>query len=136
MENRPWLQLVTSCAVAVLATALALAVVFVSATATLSFAVGQSAQQPDNQPAVAPARTFSGVITDSHCIAKHQMSDKNPAECTRICVRDGAKYTLVDGDRVFALTGDVVLLSQFAGRRATIAGTREGNVIQVNSVSN
>src|SRR5207237_8452332 len=79
------------------------------AGATVAYAVAHSLQAPATPPADAnrPAsatRKISGMITDSKCAAKHaKNSRKGPAECTRACVRAGAKDTLVDGDRVYTL---------------------------------
>jgi len=76
------------------------------------------------------------MITDSKCAAKHaKNSRKGPAECTRACVRAGAKYTLVDGDKVYTLEGKEDQLDRVAGERATVEGTLDGNTIKVASVS-
>jgi hypothetical protein len=97
-----------------------------------------SVAEPSSQSATEaslPAKTFSGIITDAHCGAKHKLADKSPAECTRICVKDGSKYVLVDGDKVYGLSGDVVQLNRMAGERVTITGTLAGSVININSMS-
>ena len=57
----------------------------------------------------------------------------NPAECARLCVREGASYVLVDGERRYKLRGNQESLSKFAGERVKISGTREGSSIQVTS---
>src|SRR5689334_23376814 len=82
-HNRIWLELVTVCAVAALILALGLAMLGVSAAVAL-------AQGPDssNIPAekfqAGGEQTFSGVVTDSMCGAKHNTSmDQSAARCTK-----------------------------------------------------
>lgn len=136
-QNRPWLALITYCTLAGAVAAFALALLF--ASATLAFAVAQSARSESRNPVNAVSsrtRTFSGMITDSHCGAKHRMSDKSPAECARACLRNGAQYRLVDGDKVYALHGNEQELARRAGQRATVAGTLDGNAIRVSAVNN
>jgi hypothetical protein len=131
MKNHSWSALVLYCAVATVAAGLALAMLFVSVTAVYS------AAQPASQASEAgvPAQTFSGVITDAHCGAKHKSSDKSPAECTRSCVQNGSHYVLVDGDRMYRLDGDIVQLNQLSGQRVTVTGRLEGNNIHIATMS-
>jgi hypothetical protein len=81
-------------------------------------------------------RSFSGVISCSTCLARHNMhSGKSPAECTTACVRKGASFVLVAGEKVFFLQGKTSELGKFAGQRVKIDGVREGDKIHVLSVS-
>jgi len=132
--NRSWFSLLTFCASASLAAALALAAVFTGASAVLAAAAPATAaaEQPNS---AAPQPTFSGVITDSQCGARHpESSGKSPAECTLACVRNGARYSLVNGDKKYALDGNADELGHWAGQRATISGTRSGDMIRVTAV--
>ncbi len=134
--NRSCFSLLTFCASASLAAALALAAVFTAASVVVAAAAPATAvAEEPNAPA--PQPIFSGLITDNQCGARHdKQSGKSPAECTLACIRNGAKYSLVNGDKNYALDGNADELSHWAGQRATIAGTRSGNVIQVASVNN
>ena len=79
---------------------------------------------------------FTGMITDSHCGARHKRnSGMSPAECIRACVRRGASYVLVDGDTSYILIGNDTELQHFAGERATVWGTRQEDTIFVNSAA-
>ena len=81
------------------------------------------------------SQTFAGMITDSRCGARHRMnSGKTSAECVRSCVRHGAHYVLVDGEKVYALEGYPDQLEKLAGERANIVGMLEGNTIKVTAV--
>ena len=138
MRNRPWLQLIIFCVTHVVAAAFAFAIVF--AGVTLAFAVGQNANGPASglefQDNVAIVRTFGGVITDSDCSARHvRASKQSPAQCTRYCVRNGAKNILVDGDKAYGLHGRAAELEELAGQRVSVVGTLNGNSIEVSSVA-
>jgi hypothetical protein len=135
-QNRSWLALLAFCTTTALVTALAFAILV--ASATLAFAIGQSLRSGKGTGASRPAAsstTYSGMLTDSRCKARHPMnSGKSTAECVRACVRKGSHYVLVDGDKIYALKGNRAELDQRAGQRVTIAGVLGGNTINVSSV--
>jgi hypothetical protein len=131
IRNRSWVQLLAFCLTTTFLAGLALAVLL--ATATLALAAGQA-----NEPAgeSAQEKTFAGVITDSYCGARHSKdSGKTSDECTRVCVRNGAKYTLVSGDKSYALAGNESAVGKVAGQRAQVNGRLEGETLQVASVA-
>ncbi len=130
-----WLRLLTYCLARVLALSLVIAIVLVGGA--LAFAHGESRKPPRRnniQPAGMNYQPISGVVTDSECGARHNKGgDMSSAECARFCVRHGAKYVLVDGDKRYSLTGNTDDLSKFAGQRVSINGTRDGDSIRVSS---
>jgi len=132
-QNRSVLALLAYCLTTTLGAALALAVLVAGAT----FAVGPSLEaSTSNSNNISTAQAFSGMITDSHCGAKHfQGSGKSSAECTRACVRNGAKYMLVDGDAAYLLAGDPAGFDAFAGQRARVTGTLDGDVLTVTAAT-
>lgn len=137
-QNRSPLALITFCAAIALVAALGLAILI--ASATVAFAVAQSLKvpRPHSQLQSSPAseQSFSGMVTDSQCRARHaKNSGKSPAECARACVRDGLQYMLVDGGKVYALEGQAADLDKLAGQRASVAGTLDGITIHVTSIS-
>ena len=85
--------------------------------------------------AFAQQQSFNGVVTDSMCGTTHMAKDKTPAECTRMCVKDGMKYALAADKKLYTLEGHESELSKLAGERVTITGTVNGNTIAVQSVS-
>lgn len=130
--NRSWFSLLTFCASASLAAALVLAIVFTGASVVVAAAAPATAvaEEPNTAP------LFSGVITDHQCGARHDKeSGKNPAECTVACVRNGGRYSLVNGDKHYLLDGNADELSHWAGQRVAIVGTLSGETIKVTSVS-
>ena len=90
----------------------------------------------DGHREAASGKTFSGMITDSHCGARHSMdSGKTSAECARSCVRNGSRYLLVDGEVIHALEGNPAQLDKLAGERVEVVGLLEGDTIKVRSVA-
>jgi len=104
--------------------------------ADLGKEAGGTPPSPTKDSHLVPTETFSGVITDDHCAARHDMnSGESPAECTRACVRRGAKYILVNGDRTYRLEGNPDELDKFSGTRVSLTGWLKGNRIQVSSIA-
>jgi len=60
--------------------------------------------------------------------------DKTPAECTRMCVKDGMKYALPVEEKLYTLEGHEAELSKFAGQKVTVKGTTKDDTITVQSV--
>jgi len=94
-------------------------------------AFGQAAESPAVQQHI-----YEGMITCSHCGAKHSTNmGKSASDCARICVHGGASFALVDGDQTRPLKGDLGLLKRFAGQRARIMGTLREGTIEVSSIT-
>jgi hypothetical protein len=85
----------------------------------------------------AKTETFTGEVGDTMCGAKHEMGGSK-AECTKECVKQGSKYALIVGDKVYTLeTTDKAALDQLdklSGMNAKVTGTANGTTIQVSSV--
>jgi hypothetical protein len=82
--------------------------------------------------------SFKGQVGDAMCGAKHEM-DGSAAECTRTCIKQGSKYALIQGEKVYTLeTKDAAALAELdklAGENATVKGTATGTTIAVTSVA-
>ena len=79
---------------------------------------------------------YEGMITCSRCGARHSADfGRTAADCSRVCVRDGAQFALVKGEKTYVLDGDITLVKKLAGRRARIIGAIQGNTIQVSSAA-
>ena len=71
------------------------------------------------------SRTFTGVITDSMCGAKHTMMKGQPdAECIRMCVKGSSEYALYDGTRVWKLS-DQKTPAKFLTGKVVVTGTTD-----------
>ncbi|MGH9514474.1 MAG: hypothetical protein ACRD3P_02220 [Terriglobales bacterium] len=100
-------------------------------------ATPQHSDQQDQAPADpqhSDLSSFSGLITDSYCGARHERhSNLTPEDCARACIRNGATYVLVNGHRRYKLSGNEESLNKFLGTRATVTGTLQGETISVSS---
>ena len=106
--------------------------------ATLGAAAGAAEDVPGTpeQADSEKPQVYEGIITDTHCGAKHSAKVAlSAADCTRACVHAGEHFALVDGDKAYTLEGSPEELKRIAGERATIKGTLNGNTISVASVT-
>jgi hypothetical protein len=73
--------------------------------------------------ASAATQSVTGVVTDDMCGRKHNMMPGKPdSECIRACVKAGAKYALLAGDKVYLLKGNAKQFDQFAGKKVKVTG--------------
>jgi hypothetical protein len=128
-----WIEMISLCTAIACGLALLIAL-GVAAVAAAEPEPGQAAGS-SSDPAASAQQTYEGMITDTHCGAKHQASiSKTAAECARSCVHAGSQFALVDGDKTYILSGEMELLKSAAGRRVKVVGTRNGNMITVSSI--
>jgi hypothetical protein len=84
----------------------------------------------------ANAQHFEGMVTCTRCGAKHSPKSGAPAtQCAINCVREGASFALIDGDKTYELQGDPSVLKRLAGQRAQVVGVAQGNTIKVSSIA-
>jgi hypothetical protein len=79
--------------------------------------------------------SFTGTLTDSMCGATHMAKDKTPADCTRMCAKDGMKYALSVDKKLYTLEGHEQELAKLAGQKITIKGSVKGETVTVESVT-
>lgn len=141
-QHRTWFSLLSYCVLAALGAALVFAVIV--AGGSVALASHQSAGEVDENADIAHASPaphietkFTGMITDSHCGARHmRRSNMTSVECARACYRKGASYMLVEGDRRYTLIGGEAELGKLLGERATVTGARrDDHAILVDSVA-
>ena len=142
-NNRFWIEVITLCAGVAFGLAFALALL-----GAVVVAFGQTAEPPQSAAQtdllqtvaqVAPPdrqQTYVGMVTCSRCFAKHSAKIGGTAtDCARSCIRDGANFTFVNGDRTYLLEGDPAALKRVAGQRVQIVGALTGGTITVASVA-
>jgi hypothetical protein len=79
-------------------------------------------------------KTFTGVVSDSHCGAKHATASSGAETCVGHCVSGGAKYILVSKGKVYQVDAQ----DKFAGlggKNVTVKGSLKGDTITVSSVA-
>lgn len=134
-QHRFWIEIVIVSTAAACAIALLIGTVSAVAKAA-SGAVGQHQTRPVQSGSSGNEQTYEGMVSCSRCVARHSATlGKTAADCTRTCVRDGAKFALVEGDKTYQLEGDTMELKKIAGQRASIVGVVAGNTIRVSMVS-
>ena len=147
MQRRSWFRVLAIAAPAALIAAAAVAMFVARASVRSDITPRTEARVADlandagsvrqtANPVSARTQTFSGVITDDHCGARHDMhSNQSTAECTQACLRRGANYVLVNGDKSYHLEGKADELAAFSGTRVTLTGSLKGNRIDVSSIA-
>ena len=84
----------------------------------------------------AQADTFTGVVTDTMCGAKHGMMKNQPDDqCVKMCTKGQSAYALFDGTNVIKLT-DQKTPARFAAQKVKVTGTLDArtNTIKVSSI--
>lgn len=69
--------------------------------------------------------TFTGVVSDTMCGAKHTMGISPDSKCVRDCVKSNPtkyKYALATGDKLYVLS-DQQTPGNFAAQRVKVTGT-------------
>jgi hypothetical protein len=119
-----------------IAIACGLALLIALGAAAVALAQPEPGQAGGSSQSAPPQQTYQGMITDSHCGAKHDASiGKTAADCTRSCVHAGSQFALIDGDKTYVLSGDPELLKRSAGLRVKVVGALNGGTIVVSSIT-
>jgi len=85
-------------------------------------------------------QSWTGTISDSMCGAKHAPEDHGKPitakQCTVGCVKEGAKYVLVVGGKVYGITNQGAPgLAKYAGDSVKVTGTMTGDTITVAKIA-
>lgn len=81
----------------------------------------------------AGSKSWTGVVSDSMCGAKHATASDEAAGCVAKCVQGGSKYVLVSGGKVYELDAQDKF-KDFAGKSVKVTGAMKGDAITVASV--
>jgi hypothetical protein len=85
---------------------------------------------------LASAETFTGVVTETMCGAKHTMMKDQPDDkCIKMCVKGTSAYALFDGQSVFKLS-DQSKPAKFSAQKVKVTGTldQKTKTIKVTSI--
>jgi len=131
-SSRIWIESVALGTAMACALALLIAVL---AAGTAAVAGRDGSAQPTESGPV-QQRTYEGMVTCSRCGAKHSAKlARSATNCTLACVHGGAKFALVDGDKLYQLDGELSVLKRHAGQRARVVGVMRGDAITVSSIT-
>ncbi len=79
-------------------------------------------------------QSWTGTISDSMCGATHP-SGTPAKQCTTGCVKKGAKYVVVVGDKVYSIANqNAPGLAKYAGDQVKVTGKMEGDSITVTKI--
>lgn len=87
-------------------------------------------------------QAWTGTISDSKCGVKHASTEEHPggqrmtdAECTKACVKGGAKYVMVSEGKVYQIANqDQPDLATMAGQNVQITGPMNGDTITITKI--
>ena len=85
--------------------------------------------------------SWTGTISDSMCGASHPTTEHGenrmtPKRCTIACVKKGAKYVIVVGDKVYSIANqDAPDLAKYAGDNVKVTGKIDGDTITVTKIN-
>jgi hypothetical protein len=77
---------------------------------------------------------FMGVVSDSHCGAKHSTAGDDAAACVAKCAAGGATYVLATSDGKVYQLDNQDKFKEYAGKSVKVKGTANGDSITVESV--
>ena len=89
---------------------------------------------------VAADKTWTGVIGDSKCNAKHSKAEHGAQadsdhECVNKCVDGGAKYVFVANGKTYQIANqDFASLKDHAGHNVALTGEMKGDSITVSKI--
>ena len=101
--------------------------------------VGVTINAATTKPGVTKAKTYRGKVGDALCGLEHSMPG-SAIECIRECIGKGSRYSLIVGDRIYALDTDnqafLDVLEKQGDAQAEVTGTEsaDGKLIAVKSV--
>lgn len=84
------------------------------------------------------AGSWTGVISESKCGAKHEDAPTNKASesCIKGCIKGGAEPVLVTDGKVVKIDKQShAKVMDHLGHKVTVTGTLEGNTLTIDSVS-
>ena len=74
---------------------------------------------------IAAPKTYTGVVTETMCGAKHNMGIAPESKCVRVCVESDPKkwkYALLVDGQMYVLS-DQATPAQFAAQKVNVTGT-------------
>jgi hypothetical protein len=86
-------------------------------------------------------QTWTGKISDSMCNDKHQAGEHEgkkmtDADCTRVCVKKGAKYVFVSEGKVYQLANQSSkTIASHAGEEVQLTGEMKGGIITATKIT-
>ena len=81
------------------------------------------------------AGEWTGVISDSHCGAKHNTASAAATKCVESCIKGGGEAVFVSGDKVLKLdAASQDKVKGHYGHKVTITGDLDGDTVKIDSL--
>jgi hypothetical protein len=81
------------------------------------------------------AGDLTGVVSDSHCGAKHNTASAEATKCVEGCVKGGAQAVFVSGDKVYKIdSASQDKVKSYYGKQVTVTGDVDGDTLKIESV--
>ena len=81
------------------------------------------------------AAEMTGVISDSHCGAKHNAASDAAAKCVESCIKGGAEAVFVSGDKVLKLdAASQEKVKGHYGHKVTVTGDVDGDTLKIDTL--
>jgi hypothetical protein len=85
--------------------------------------------------AAATPQTITGIVTDTMCGAKHNMTKgQSDDDCTRLCVKSAREFALYDGKTLWKLS-DQKTPARFAAKPVKVTGTPDSRSMTIKVTS-
>ena len=81
------------------------------------------------------AAEMTGVVSDSHCGAKHNTASAEATKCVQGCIKGGAEAVFVSGDKVYKIdSASQDKVKSYYGQQVTVNGDVDGDTLKIESV--
>jgi hypothetical protein len=84
--------------------------------------------------AAAFADTWTGVISDANCGAKHADASEKSMACAKSCVKKGAAPVFLTGDKVLKI-GNPDAVLEHVGQKVEVTGALNGDTVTVDKIA-
>ena len=81
------------------------------------------------------AESFTGVVSDEHCGAKHEQATAKDKSCVETCVKGGAAPVIVTDGKVYKISEDTQgKVRNHLGEKVKVNGKIEGDTVTIDTV--
>ncbi len=85
--------------------------------------------------AAAFAGEWTGVVSETHCGAKHNEASEAATKCVTSCIKGGAKPVLVVDGKVVNIANPEKVTEAFYGKKVSVKGDLKGDSLTIASIA-
>ena len=79
------------------------------------------------------AASFTGIVTDEHCGAKHVQTSQADEDCVRKCLRNGTRAALIVDGKIYRIRNQEAIKGH-EGHKVTVSGSLKGDTLHIDSL--